>query len=195
MLTSTNMEDTSGNPPDCERGGLGPGGEDSEQGVDDILLAHQDGDKKVGDDSVRDLSGVCLVSCCEPDEYGHVGRKGDAEKPSIDGKEEVANISDRLGVLLPDVFIVQITLPVESFLFGRDILRRVARSSSRNTVCRFRSGRKIDYFGSMSSWLGGCDESAAERRKSSIPRNSRRAKRTRLTLEVVLSRWTSWIST
>lgn len=40
IRTSTNVEDTSGNPPDSERGRLGPGGEDAEQGVDDVFLTH-----------------------------------------------------------------------------------------------------------------------------------------------------------
>ena len=73
------MEDTSGNPPDGEGGRLGPGREDLEQGVDDVFLAHQDGDENVGDDSVRNLSGVRLVSRCEADEYGHVGCERDTE--------------------------------------------------------------------------------------------------------------------
>jgi len=121
ILTSTNMEDTSGNPPDGERGGLGPGREDLEEGVDDIFLAHQDGDKKIGDDSVGDLAGVRLVSRRETDEYRHVGREGNTEKPSVNGEEQIAEIPDGLGVPLLDILSIEITLPIEGFLFVGDI--------------------------------------------------------------------------
>ena len=125
--TSTDMEDTSGNPPDGERGGLGPGREDTEQGVDDVFLTHQDGDENVGDNGVGDLSGVRLVGRRETDEYGHVGREGDTEKSSVDGEEQVAGISDGLGVPLLDVLFILVTRPPEGLLFVGDILDRVSR--------------------------------------------------------------------
>lgn len=84
------MKGTSGNLPDNERGGLRPDREDTEQGVDDILLTHQDVDENTGDDSVGNLSGVRLVSRRETNEYGHVGREGDIEKPSAN-EEHIAD--------------------------------------------------------------------------------------------------------
>jgi len=122
IRTSTDVEDTSGNPPEEERGGLGPGSEDIEQGVDHVFLTHQDGDENVGDNSVGNLSGVRLVSCCETDEYGHVGREGDTEKPSVNGEEHVAEVPDGLGVLLLDILLIEITLPPDGLLSVRDIL-------------------------------------------------------------------------
>jgi hypothetical protein len=85
------------------------------------------------------------------DEYGHVGRKSDAEKPSVNGEEHIAEISNRLGVLLLDVLIVEITLPVEGFLFVRDILRRAIGTRSGDSILRFRSNREIDDLGFLSS--------------------------------------------
>ena len=84
------MEDTSGNPPDGERGGLRPSREDTEQCVDNVFLTHQNGDEKIGDDSVGNLSGVRLVSRRETDEHGHICREGDTEKPSVNGEEHIA---------------------------------------------------------------------------------------------------------
>ena len=122
IRTSTDVEDTSGNPPEEERSGLGPGREDTEQGVDHVFLTHQDGDENVGDNSVSNLSGVRLVSRREPDEYGHVGCEGDTEKPSINREEHVAEIPDGLGVLLLDIFLIEITLPPDGLLSIGDIL-------------------------------------------------------------------------
>jgi hypothetical protein len=89
---------SSGNPPDNERGGLGPCREDLEQEVDDIFLTNKDRDAKVGDNSVGDLSGVRLVGRRKTGEYNHVGRKGDTEKPSVNGKEQIERISNGLGI-------------------------------------------------------------------------------------------------
>jgi len=116
------MEYTSGNPPEEERGGLGPSREDPEQGVDHVFLTHQDGDENVGDNRVGNLSGVCLVGRCETDEYGHVGCEGDTEKPSVNGEEHVAEIPDGLGVLLLDILLIEIALPPDGLLFVGDIL-------------------------------------------------------------------------
>ena len=116
------MEDASRSPPEEERGGLGPGREDTEQGVDHVFLTHQDRDGNVGDDSIGNLSGVRLVSCCETNEYGHVGREGDAEKPSVNGEEHVAEIPNGLGVFLLEILLVEITLPPVGLLFVGDIL-------------------------------------------------------------------------
>jgi hypothetical protein len=150
------VEDTSGNPPNDERGGLWPGREDIEQGVDDVFLTHQDGDKNIGDDGVGNLSSVRLVSRCEADEYGHVGREGDTEKPPVHGEEQVAKISDGLGVLLLDILLILITLPPEGLLFVGDILNGVARRSrSRDSFVRFHGGREIDDFEFPSGWLWG----------------------------------------
>ena len=71
ILTSTDVEYTSGNP-DGERGGLGPSREDTEQDVNDVFLTHKDRDKKVRNDSVGNPSDVYLVSCRKVDEYGHI---------------------------------------------------------------------------------------------------------------------------
>ena len=156
-LTSTNVEDTSGNPSDGERGGLRPGRKDAEQSVDDVFLTHQDGDEKIGDDGVGNLSGVCLVGRRETNEYGHVGREGDTEKPSVNGEEHIAEVPDRLGVLLLDVLLIEITLPVEGLLFIGDILRRVTGSRSRDSFLGFCSSREIDDFGFPGGWLWGGD--------------------------------------
>ena len=96
---------------------MGPGCEDTEQGIDDIFLAHHDGDEKVGNDSVGDLPGVRLVRSSKTNEYRHIGHKSDTEEPSVNGEKKVTNISDRLGVSLINVLIIEITLPVESLLF------------------------------------------------------------------------------
>lgn len=120
------MEYTSGNPPNSERGGLGPSREDTEQYVDNVFLTNENRHKKVGDNSVGNPSGVCLVGRRKANKYGHVSCKGDTEKPSVNGEEHIADIPDWLGVLLPDVLVVEITLPVEGFLFVRNILRRAA---------------------------------------------------------------------
>lgn len=150
------MEDTSGNPPEEERGGLGPSREDTEQGVDDIFLAHQDGDENVGDNSVGNLSGVRLVGRREADKHGHVGCEGDTEQPSVSGEEHVAEIPDRLGVLLLDIFFIEITLPPEGLLLVGDILSRVARRSRLcNSFLGFLSGWEVDDFGSLNSWFWG----------------------------------------
>ena len=143
MLTSTNVEYTSGNPPDEKRGRLRPSGEDTEQDVNDVFLAHKDRDEKVGDNSVSNLSGVCLVGRREANEHRYVGRKGNAEKSPVNGEEQIAEISNRLGVPLLDVLIIEVTIPVEGFLFVRDILRRTTERRSGDGIIRFRSGREI----------------------------------------------------
>ena len=106
VRTSTNVEDTSGDPPDGERGGLGPSRKDLEQDVDDMFLAHENTDKKIGNDSVRNLPGIRLVGRSKANKYGHIGRKGETEKPPVNGEEQIAEVSNRLGVPLLDVLIV-----------------------------------------------------------------------------------------
>lgn len=48
---------------------MGPGSEDIEQDIDDVFLTHEDGDKKVGNDSVGNFSRIRLVSSREADKY------------------------------------------------------------------------------------------------------------------------------
>ena len=77
------MENASQDPLDCQRGGLRPGCEDTEQGVDDILLPHEDKHKDVGYNGVGDLPSVCLMCCSEGNEDRHVGCEGDPEKSEV----------------------------------------------------------------------------------------------------------------
>lgn len=136
---------------------MGPSREDFEQDVYDIFLTHKDPDEKVRNDSVGNLSGIRLVRRRKADEYGYVGRKGEAEKPSVNGEEQVANISDWFGVLLLDIFIIEITLPIEGFFFVRDMLRRGTESSFGDGNLRLRSGREIDDLGFFSGRFWSCD--------------------------------------
>ena len=160
------MEDTSGSPPEEERGGLWPGREDTEQSVDDIFLTHQDRDENVGDDSVCNLSGVRLVSRRETDEYGHVGREGDTEKPSVDGEEHIAEIPDGFGVLLLDVLLIEIALPPEGLLSVGDVLSGVAgRSRGRSIFLRLQVGREIDDFWPLNSRFWGGNGFATARKR------------------------------
>jgi len=150
VLTSTNVEDTSGNPPDDERGKLWPGREYTEQGVDDVFLARQDGDQKIGDDCAGNLSGVRLVSRRETDEYGNVGREDNTEKSSANREQQIAEVSDRLGVLLLDILLVE---KQEHFSFVGNILRRVVgRSRSRDTYLGFHSGMEANDLGFPRNW-------------------------------------------
>lgn len=82
-LTTTDVEDTSRDSPDSQKGRLWPSREDTEQGVDDIFLPHKDGNKKVRDNGVSDLSGIRLMCRSEAYEDRHIGREGYAEKASI----------------------------------------------------------------------------------------------------------------
>jgi len=116
------MENASRDPPDRQRGGLWPSCEDIEQGVDDILLPHEDGNKDVGDDSVSNLPGGRLVCRSESDEDRHVGREGDAEKSTVDREEHVAQVANRLDMPLLDVLIFQVTFPVETILLGSEVI-------------------------------------------------------------------------
>ena len=116
------MENTSRDLPDCQRCRRGPGSEDSEQGVDDIFLPNQDGDSKVGEDGVSDLSGVRLVCPNESDKDSHVGRKCDPEKPPVDREEHITQVTNELGVSLISVLLIQITFPVESILLGATVI-------------------------------------------------------------------------
>ena len=116
------MEDTSRNPPNRQRGRLWPSREDTEQGVDDIFLSHEDGDENIRDDGVRNLPGVCLMCRSETDEDRHVCREGDAEKSPVDREEQVAQITDRLGVPLLHVLLLQVSFPVETILPGSDVI-------------------------------------------------------------------------
>ena len=119
-LTTTDVEDASRDPPDQQRSRLWPSREDGEQGVDDIFLPNQDGDNKVGEDSVSDPSSVRLVCRGEPDENSHVGAECDAEEPPVDREKHVAQVSNGLGILLFDVLLIQVTLPVETILLDFD---------------------------------------------------------------------------
>ena len=112
------MEDTSRNSSNQQRGRLWPGSEDLEQDVDDIFLSHKDGDKKIGDNSVGNLSGVRLVRRRETDEDRHVRREGYAEKSTVDREEHIAQVTNRLGMFLFNVFLVQVAFPVETALFS-----------------------------------------------------------------------------
>ena len=116
------MENASRDPSDRQRGGLWPSREDTEQSVDDILLPHEDGDENVGYDSVSNLPGVRLMCRSEGDEDRHVGREGDTEKSTVDRKEHIAQVADRLGMPLLDVLILQVTFPVETILLGSKII-------------------------------------------------------------------------
>ena len=116
------MENASRDPPDGQRGGLWPGREDTEQGVDYILLPHKNGDENVGDDGVSDLPGVRLVCHSESDEDRHVGREGDAEKSTVDREEHVAQVANRLGMPLLDILLFQVTFPVETILLGSEVI-------------------------------------------------------------------------
>lgn len=108
-----------------------------------MFLTHQDGDEKVGDDSVGNLSGARLVSRCETNKYGHVGREGNTEKLSVNGEEHITEVPDWPEVLL-----------VEGSLLAGHILRRVARRSRpRDSFLRFCSGREADDFRFLSSRL------------------------------------------
>lgn len=176
------MKNTSGNPPNHERGGLGPGREDIEQEVDNIFLTHQDGDEDVGDDTISNLSCVRLVGRCETNKYGHVGREGDGEKPSVNGEEHVAEVPDGLGVLLLDVLLILVTLPPEGLLFvgDIDILNRVGRRTRpRDAFIGSRSDREIDDRRFLKCWLwDGKSFTARGRREVSIsvekPKGNRR---------------------
>jgi len=116
------VENASRDPPDRQRGGLRPGREDIEQGVDDILLSHKDGDENIGDDCVSDFSGIRLVCRSESDEDRHVGREGDAEKSTVDREKHVAQVANRLGMHLVDVLLFQVTFPVETILLGSEVI-------------------------------------------------------------------------
>ena len=188
IRTSTNVEDTSRNPPNGERGRLGPGRENTEQCVNDVFLTHQDGDEDIGDNSVGNLSSVRLVSRRETDEYGHVGREGDTEKPSVDGKEQVTEIPDGLGVLLLDVLFISITLPPEGLLPVGDVLNGTRGTG--NSFLRFRGGREIDDFGFMNSWLWEGDGLVTVRKRVNIG-ESKENQKDLLTLELVSSHSTS----
>jgi hypothetical protein len=133
-------------------------------------LTHQDRDEKIGDNSVGNLPGVRLVSCRETDEYGYVGREGDTEKPSVNGEEQIVDISDGLGVFLLGVFLIEITLLVEACLFVGGVWSRVARRSrSRDSFLRFHDSREIDGFGFLSGWLwGGSGFTTARKREVNI---------------------------
>lgn len=153
MLTSTNVKYTSRNPSDSERSGLGPSSEDIEQNVDDIFLANEDRDEKVGDDGVGNLSCVRLVGCRKADEYAHVCCKGDAEKPSVNGEERITEISNRLGLLLVDVLIIEITLPPGGFLFADGVSRAAVVNRSGDGTPGLRSGSEISDTGCLNGQL------------------------------------------
>lgn len=132
------------------------------------------------------------MSRCKTDEYGHVGREGDTEKPSVDGEEQVADISDGLGVLLLDVLFIFITFPPEGLLPVGDILTG-AGGGPRDGFLGFRSGREIDDFRFLNSWLrdGNCFTTTRKREVNiEKPKESQKAL---LTQEVVPSRSTSWM--
>ena len=116
------MENASRDPPYRQRGGLWPGREDIEQGVDNILLPHKDGDENVGNDGVSDLPGVRLVCRSESDEDRHVGREGDTEKSTVDREEHVAQVANRLSMHLVDVLLFQVTFPIETILLGPEVI-------------------------------------------------------------------------
>ena len=95
----------------------------------------------------------------ETNEHGHVGCKGDAEEPSVSGKEPIAEVSDRLGVPLLDVFVIKVTIQIEDLLLVGEI------TGSRSCAFRFRGGGGIDNFGCLSRWSGddnGYTESKGE---------------------------------
>ena len=114
------MKDTSRDPPDRQRGRLRPSREGAEQGVDDMFLPHKYGNKKVGDDGVSSPPGVRLMCRSGTDEDRHVGGEGYAEKSCVDREEQVAQVTNGLGVPLLFVLLFQITLPVESIFLGSD---------------------------------------------------------------------------
>lgn len=87
-------------------------------------MPHKDGDKKVRDDGISNLSGVRLMCCSETDEDRHVGREGYAEESSVDREEQVAQVTNWLGMFLLDVFLFQVTFPVETILLGSDVIER-----------------------------------------------------------------------
>jgi hypothetical protein len=123
ILTATDMEDTSRNSPNYQRSGLRPSREYLEQDVDNIFLSHKDGDEKVGDDSKSNLSGVRLVCRSETNEDRHVGRKGYAEKSSVDREEHISQVANGFGMRLFDVLFVQVTFPVEALLLDSSDVR------------------------------------------------------------------------
>ena len=112
------MEDTSRNPSNKQRSRLWPSREDLEENVDNIFLPHKDGDKKIGDYCVSNFAGVCLVCRGESNEDRHVRRESYAEKSSVHREEHIAQVTNRLGMLLLDVLLVQVAFPVEAIFFG-----------------------------------------------------------------------------
>ena len=116
------MEDSGRDPPDRQWGRLRPCGEDGVQVVDDIFLPHEDGDKDVGDDTVSYLSCVRLMCDSEGKENRHVGREGDAEKSPVYREQQIAQVTNRLGILLLYVLLFQVSFPVETLLLGSRII-------------------------------------------------------------------------
>ena len=118
ILTTTNMEDPSGYPPNQQRSRRWPGREDVEQGIDDIFLPHEDGDKKIGHNGIGNLSSVGLMCRSKANENRHVCREGYAKKSPVGREEHIAQVTNGLGMPLFDIFFVQVTFPVESTLVG-----------------------------------------------------------------------------
>ena len=134
-----------------------PSREDVKQDVDDIFLTNKDRDEKVGEDSIGNLSCVRLVFRRKNDEDEHVGRERDAEEPSVNGKEHIAEISNRLGVLFLDVLAIEISLPPGGCLFVGDISKTTtARGGFIDGTPSFRSSNSgIDSFRSLNDWFCG----------------------------------------
>lgn len=65
------------------------------------------------------LSGVYLVNIRKADEHRHIGGKSDTEKPLVNGEERIAAVPNRLGMLLLNAPIIEITAPVENSLCPR----------------------------------------------------------------------------